>query len=89
MQVKEKEIFAKGRDGNKISILYYESMNKNAPLLIDIHGGGFVGGHHFDDRELCLHFYSELGINVASIEYRYAPEVFFPKATYDCFDAFK
>ncbi len=81
------EIFITSRDGKKISILYYPSRKENAPLLVDVHGGGFVSGHHYSDDRLCSLMNSKLDINVATIEYRYAPEAVYPTATYDCIDA--
>lgn len=85
--MEKKEFFVKSRDGVDIGVLWFGTSVPNAPLLIDIHGGGFVGGHHYDDKNLCERFSKELNINVASIEYRYAPSVTYPKASEDCYDA--
>lgn len=81
------EITVSGRGNIQIHVLFYPVVKSNAPLLIDIHGGGFVSGHHFADDSLCRLFRQKLDINVASIEYRYAPEVVYPTATEDSFDA--
>ena len=75
------------RDGGQVEILYYAAPQTNAPLLIEVHGGGFMHGHHWDDDNLCDLFRQRLSINVASVEYRYAPEIVFPKATEDVYDA--
>lgn len=82
-----KELFYDRRDGGEVSTLLYTSHKPNSPLLIDVHGGGFVSGHHYSDDSLCSYLNKKLDINVASIEYRYAPKVEYPFATYDCLDA--
>ncbi|HWQ59299.1 MAG TPA: alpha/beta hydrolase [Clostridia bacterium] len=75
------------RDGHRIGVTYYASFKRGAPLLLEVHGGGFVGGHNTDDAQLCLDLLARTGMNVASIEYRYAPEKLYPWATTDVFDA--
>lgn len=82
-----KEIFVPRRDGNRVSILYYSAPEPNAPLLLDVHGGGFVSGHHTSDDNLSSLLRDKAGVNVASVEYRYAPEAVYPVATMDCMDA--
>lgn len=81
------EIFVRRRDGDRVSVLYYKARTPNAPLLLDVHGGGFASGHHFMDDNLSALLRDRLDINVASVEYRYAPEAVFPAATQDCMDA--
>ncbi len=57
------------------------------PAMLWIHGGGFVIGSAAQDDALCRHFADALGIVVASVEYRLAPEARFPLALHDCHDA--
>ncbi|MGA2835558.1 MAG: alpha/beta hydrolase [Acidimicrobiales bacterium] len=57
------------------------------PALLWIHGGGFVIGSAAQDDALCRHFADELGIVVASVDYRLAPEARFPVPLHDCHDA--
>jgi acetyl esterase/lipase len=57
------------------------------PALLWIHGGGFVIGSAAQDDALCRHFADELGIVVASVDYRLAPETRFPLPLHDCHDA--
>src|ERR1700730_7510263 len=45
-----------------------------APALLWIHGGGYVLGTARQDDRLCRAFSARLGITVASVEYRLAPE---------------
>lgn len=56
-----------------------------APALLWIHGGGYVLGEARGDDGLCRRFTRELGITVASVEYRLAPEDPYPAALEDCY----
>lgn len=58
-----------------------------APGLLWIHGGGFVIGTAAQDDALCRHLSQSLGLVVASVEYRLAPEHRFPAALEDCYTA--
>jgi acetyl esterase/lipase len=57
------------------------------PALLWIHGGGFVIGSATQDDELCRGFAEDLGIVVAAVDYRRAPEHPFPVPLHDCHDA--
>lgn len=52
--------------------------------LLWIHGGGMVMGNAPMDDRLCRQFADDLGILVASVEYRLAPEHPFPAPLHDC-----
>jgi acetyl esterase/lipase len=54
------------------------------PVLLWIHGGGFIIGTSEMDQGLTLAMVRELGIAVASVDYRLAPEHPFPAAVEDC-----
>lgn len=82
-----KELKIKTRDGAEISLLYFASDVKNAPLIFDIHGGGYTSGEAKGDEELCRALAKECGACVATVDYRFAPKVRYPKATDDCKDA--
>lgn len=58
-----------------------------APALLWIHGGGYVIGTAAQDDELCRRFSRELGITVASVDYRLAPEHPYPAPLEDCYSA--
>jgi len=58
-----------------------------APALLWIHGGGYVIGSADMDDHLCARFSKRLGITVASVDYRLAPEHPYPAALQDCFSA--
>jgi acetyl esterase/lipase len=57
------------------------------PALLWIHGGGYVIGAAAQDDALCRHFAQTLGIVVAAVDYRLAPEHRFPVPLHDCHDA--
>jgi acetyl esterase/lipase len=57
------------------------------PALLDIHGGGFVVGTIDIEHAFGAQFARELGIVVAAVEYRLAPEHPFPAGVEDCYAA--
>ncbi len=57
------------------------------PLLLWLHGGGFVGGSVYDIDHVCSRLARLGGVTVASLEYRLAPEHPFPAALHDTYDA--
>lgn len=60
-----------------------------APAILLMHGGGYVmGTAKFDDLS-CRTFARELGVTVASVEYRLAPEHPYPAALDDSYEALK
>lgn len=58
-----------------------------AAALLWIHGGGLVMGNPIQDDDVCRHFADALGITVAAVKYRLAPEHPFPAAIDDCYAA--
>ena len=59
------------------------------PVLLWIHGGGFMLGTARADDSVACAFASELGAVVVSVEYRWAPENPFPTPLHDCLKAFE
>ena len=57
------------------------------PLLLWLHGGGFVAGSVYDLDHVCSRLAHLGGVTVASLEYRLAPEHPFPAALHDTYDA--
>lgn len=84
-----KEITVNTRDGGSVKLLYYGAENKDAPLLVEIHGGGFMYGSARDDEVMCRTLADNNGVNVVSVDYRLAPEYVYPTATNDCEDALR
>lgn len=58
-----------------------------APALLWIHGGGYVLGHAGMDDALCRRYVEQLGIVVAAVDYRLAPENPYPIPLEDCYSA--
>ena len=77
------------RDGFPVMLRSYRKSSSNSellPLLVYIHGGGFVTGGLETDDSTCRSISLESEIAVISIEYRLAPENPFPVGFEDCFD---
>jgi acetyl esterase/lipase len=75
-----------GPDGDLSLRLYRpQSASAPAPGLIYIHGGGMIMGNLETQDEVLKITASELGIPIASIDYRKAPEHPYPAAPEDCY----
>jgi acetyl esterase/lipase len=59
------------------------------PALLWIHGGGYVLGRAKQDDAICRRFARTLGITVAAVEYRLAPEHPFPAPLEDCYSVLR
>ena len=57
------------------------------PALLWIHGGGYLMGGPEQDDALCRRYVERLGIVVASVRYRLAPQHPYPAALEDCYSA--
>jgi acetyl esterase/lipase len=57
------------------------------PALLWIHGGGYVIGSPTQDDAICRRFAKQLGITVAAVKYRLAPENPYPASLEDCYSA--
>jgi acetyl esterase/lipase len=72
-----------------LAVVTYErpDRRRSSGALLWIHGGGLVMGHPPLGHEICSRFADELGILVASVDYRLAPEYPFPAGLEDCYAA--
>lgn len=57
---------------------------ESSPLLVFIHGGGFVFGDIESYQGTCSEIAAEMDLPLVSVEYRLAPENPFPAAPEDC-----
>ena len=62
-------------------------VDQPGPALLWLHGGGYVIGTAQQDDALCRRFTRELGITVAAVDYRLAPEHPCPAPLEDCYSA--
>lgn len=86
------EHFVAGSSGAPdVRVLVYRPVNADKPLpvLLWMHGGGFVGGRADWDSFLVNPLVSTVGCCVVSVDYRLAPETPFPGAIEDCYSTLK
>jgi acetyl esterase/lipase len=83
-------IFISGQDARtKIRLRIYKprSIAAPTPVLIWLHGGGYVMGKPEMDDRSCAQYVRELGISIVSVDYRYAPKHPFPAGLDDSYTA--
>lgn len=61
-------------------------VDKQLPVLLYIHGGGFFGGSIQNVEQICRTFADREDMIVISIGYRLAPEYPYPQGLMDCYD---
>jgi acetyl esterase/lipase len=74
--------------GNAVRLHRPTGLPATTPALLWIHGGGYVLGSAQQDDGLCRRFAAALGITVASVDYRLAPQHPYPAALDDCQTAY-
>ena len=79
------------REDGKIPLrIYYpfvESTGQKNPVIVFIHGGGFITGEFLSVHETCCMLSIESRTVVVSVDYRLAPEHKFPLGLNDCYSA--
>jgi acetyl esterase len=76
------------RDGERIGVRVYRPSGEGpCPLVVNLHGGGWVIGSLAMAESLCSRLAAGLGAVVVSVDYRLAPEHRFPTAAHDSYDA--
>jgi len=83
---------APARDGYEIPLRIYRpravrGSETDVPMVVYLHGGGFVEGNVVMYDPLCAHLAAEVRAVVVSVDYRLAPENKAPTAAHDCVDA--
>jgi acetyl esterase/lipase len=71
--------------------IYHPKAQSNAgrPVLVWLHGGGYVQGKPEVSDKPCIEYVRKAGISVVSVDYRYAPEYPFPAGLEDAYAALK
>ena len=75
--------------GGKMPIRIYRKGTGTLPLLLFIHGGGFVVGSPDTHDEMARALTAQTGCVTVSVDYRLGPEHPYPAAPDDCFAALK
>ena len=70
--------------GNVRTLTYGFENPETQPVLVDIHGGGFVMGNPEMDDPFMMQFVEKCGVKVISIDYTLSPDVMFPVALEEC-----
>jgi acetyl esterase len=87
----ERQLTISVRDGTEIAARLYSNRVPDCadpqPVVLYMHGGGFVVGSLDSHQPLCRGLAIDSGAAVLSIGYRLAPEHRFPTAFEDCVDA--
>jgi acetyl esterase/lipase len=75
----------------QVSVRLHGSLGRatRSPALLWIHGGGYVLGRAQQDDGICRRISANLGIVVAAVDYRVAPEHPFPTPLEDCYTALR
>jgi len=83
LNIHEDLVYARWGDRAMVLDLYLPKDHEKAmPLVLFIHGGGWVRGSHRDYRPAAMAF-AKRGFAAATVEYRLAGEAMFPAAIYD------
>ncbi|MCH7323926.1 alpha/beta hydrolase [Solibacillus sp. MA9] len=78
-----------GIDDNDIRIRIYKPVQQDTelPVLLWIHGGGYILGSIEDNDHLCVQVVETSNCVVVSVDYRLAPEHPYPAPLEDCYSA--
>jgi len=89
LKLKGEKITVKCRDCG-IDVYHYKpERTGNAPVMFDLHGGGFIFGHAAAQDAFCDRIRNILNIHVITVNYRLAPEFPYPAALNDVYDVLK
>lgn len=73
----------------RVRVYRPRSLTAPAPVLLWLHGGGFIMGKPEIDDAACYEYAHTVGLVVVSVDYRYAPEHPFPAALDDSYAAWQ
>lgn len=67
----------------------HQAAASSGPVLLWLHGGGYIGGAAADIDHVCSRLAHRAGLTVVSLDYRLAPEHAYPAALLDTCDAMR
>ena len=76
-------------DGREISVVYYPAKSEHAPLILGLHGGGFLFGGNALNDPMWTAVSDRLDVNVASVGYRKSPDYRFWESLEDILEALR
>lgn len=78
-----------GIDDNELRLRIYKPAHQDTelPVLLWIHGGGYILGSIEDNDHLCVRVVETANCVVVSVDYRLAPEYPYPAPLEDCYSA--
>lgn len=78
-------------EGQELKLrIYTPQADKKMPAVLDIHGGGWVGGDLEKDNGRCIAIASRVPCIVVGVEYRLSgPQYHFPQPLMDCYTAYR
>lgn len=84
------DLYLPARHG-PVGVRWYRhaAVARPGPVLLWLHGGGFIGGAAADIDHVCSRLALKAGLIVVSLDYRLAPEHAYPAALLDTCDALR
>jgi acetyl esterase len=86
-RARQVDLYLPLRGGPRRVRLYRGGDAERQPLVLWLHGGGFVGGSIADLDTVCAGIAVGAGATVVSLDYRLAPEHPYPAGLHDAYDA--
>lgn len=87
----EEKMIPGTEEGTELKLRIYKpaGLTGKAPMIMDVHGGGWIGGNLDIDDARCIELAKRTPAIVANVEYRLTTkEVYFPKPLMDCHTAY-
>lgn len=78
VSVLENEIYPSAHQDNNFDIYYPKAAKGPVPVLIWVHGGGFVGGDKIGGKEFATKLASDTNVAVITMNYQVAPSSQYP-----------
>jgi len=84
-----KELFLDTTEGKVRVLAYNLERPEKLPLLINLHGSGFVMGHAEMDDPYMMNVANNANVKILSVDYSLSPDVVFPRALNECYSVIK